>query len=373
VLEAHVIESGKYSEEHRRWYLEAVADAKRKWMVPIEPVPFIIGRDENCNLKLTDNRVSRRHSMISKSANYLWICDLESTNGTFVNQERIKQSELLEPGDIIAIGNHQFSFKGANSKKSSMDEETCCLDLSKELKCLDCLESKLRTLIRDRNVIPHFQPIIRFSDKTVMGYEILGRHNDDELPSNPSELFDMADLLGFASDLSSVFRGVGVEIGRRLPGSPTLFVNTTPAEVYKVDALLESLEGIRGKALSNRIVLEINEKAVNDTKAMSRLRTGLGKLKIGVAYDDFGVGQTRLVELVKYPPDFLKFDKSLITNIHLAPKRCHEMVSTFVKASQQLGIATIAEGIECSNEAETCQKLGFDCAQGFFYGRPSPI
>ncbi len=60
-----MIESEKYSVEHKRWYLEAVVDAKKKWMVPIEPVPFIIGRDETCNLKLTDNRVSRRHSMIN--------------------------------------------------------------------------------------------------------------------------------------------------------------------------------------------------------------------------------------------------------------------------------------------------------------------
>jgi EAL domain-containing protein (putative c-di-GMP-specific phosphodiesterase class I) len=49
------------------------------------------------------------------------------------------------------------------------------------------------------------------------------------------------------------------------------------------------------------------------------------------------------------------------------------MVSTFVKAAQNLGVDTVAEGIECSNEAETCQQLGFNFAQGFFYGRPLPI
>ena len=92
--DVRVIESSKYSVEHKRWYLEAVADAKRKWMAPIEPVPFFIGRDETCNLKLTDNQVSRRHSMISKSGDYLWICDLESTNGTFVNQKKIEQADL---------------------------------------------------------------------------------------------------------------------------------------------------------------------------------------------------------------------------------------------------------------------------------------
>ena len=368
-----MIESGKYSEGHEHWYLEAVADAKRKWMAALEPVPFYIGRDENCNLKLTDSLVSRRHSMISKSGEYLWICDLESTNGTFVNQEKIKQAELLKPGDIISIGNHQFSLKSINSKEPSMDEETCCLDLSKELKCLDCFESKLRSLIHDRNVVPHFQPILRLSDKAAVGYEILGRHVDGDLPSNPSELLDMAEMLGFASELSSVFREVGVEIGRKLPGSPIFFVNTTPLEIYQMNDLLESLDRIHDMAPSNRIVLEINEKAADDKNVLSRLRNDLGKHHTGIAFDDFGVGQTRLVELVKDPPDFLKFDISLIRQIHLAPKRLHQMVSTFVKAAQELDIATIAEGIECPAEAETCQQLGFNFAQGFFYGRPLPI
>ncbi|MGA9235377.1 MAG: EAL domain-containing protein [Desulfobacterales bacterium] len=67
------------------------------------------------------------------------------------------------------------------------------------------------------------------------------------------------------------------------------------------------------------------------------------------------------------------FSNFIIRQIHLPPKRSHQMVSTFVKAAQDLGIATIAEGIECSNEAETCQRLGFNFAQGFFYGRPLPI
>jgi EAL domain-containing protein (putative c-di-GMP-specific phosphodiesterase class I) len=208
---------------------------------------------------------------------------------------------------------------------------------------------------------------------TIVGYEILGRVADEDLPSNPSELLDMAQWIGCASDLSALFREVGVDIGRNLPGSPILFVNSTPSEVYHMDVLLESLEKIHDMAPLNKIVLEINEKAATDTDEMSRLRKGLGKLNIGLAFDDFGVGQTRLVELAKAPPDFLKFDMSLIRQIHLAPKRLHQMVSTFVKAAQNLGVATVAEGIECSNEAETCQQLGFNFAQGFFYGRPLPI
>lgn len=140
-----------------------------------------------------------------------------------------------------------------------------------------------------------------------------------------------------------------------------------------MNVLLESMEKIHNMAVPNNIVLEINEKAAQDTNEMSRLRSSLIDLDIALAFDDFGVGQTRLVELAKVPPDYLKFDISLVRGIHLAPKRLHQMVSTFVRATQDLGISALAEGIECLEEAETCQELGFDLAQGFFYGKPLPL
>jgi EAL domain-containing protein (putative c-di-GMP-specific phosphodiesterase class I) len=364
---------GINAEDKMQWYLEAVADANREWMVAVEPVPFIVGRDEDCNLKLTDKRISRRHSEIRRSGDHLWIRDLGSTNGTFVNQKKIEQAELLEPGDRISIGKYKFSIKYVKLTTNSMAEKTYVMDISQELEYLNSIEPQLRALLSQRNVVPYFQPILRFSDMTVVGYEILGRIAAGDLPSNPSELLELAQWLGYASELSALFREIGVEIGRNLPGSPILFVNTTPMEVHKLDMLMESLEKIHAIAPMNKIVLEINEKATTDTNEMSRLRSGLEKLNMGLAFDDFGAGQTRLVELAKAPPDYLKFDASLIHQIHLAPKRLHQMVSTFVKAAQNLGISTLAEGIECSNEAEACQELGFNYAQGFFYGRPLPI
>ena len=364
---------GNNPEETVKWYLEAVADTDREWMVAVKPLPFIIGRDEDCELKLTAKRISRRHSEIRESGDHLWIRDLESTNGTFVNHKKIEQAELLESGDIISIGDFNFYIKNVESNTTSTMSKTISMDISQELNYLDSMRPKLRALLFERTVIPHFQPIVKFSDMTVTGYEILGRIPNGDLPSNPSELLEMAQCLGYASELSALFRDVGVDIGRNLPGSPILFVNTTPMEVYNMNVLLESLRKIHDMVPSNRIVLEIHEKAITDMNEMSRLRNGLEKLNIGLAFDDFGVGQTRLMELAKAPPDYLKFDASLIQHIHLAPRRLHQMVSTFVKAAQDLGIATIAEGIECSNEAEKCQQFGFNFAQGFFYGRPLPI
>lgn len=356
-----------------QWYLESVADTDREWLVTIDTVPFVIGRDDTCDLKLIDKRISRNHTEIRISGDMLWIHDLKSTNGTYVNHSKIESSELLKPNDIITIGKFRFKVKLVSASKSNIAEETIATTFTKDIKDFSRIEKKLQVLIHERNVIPFFQPIIRFSDMSAIGYEILGRVFDDELPSNPSELLDMAEWLGCSFELSSLFREVGVDVGKNLPQSHLLFINTTQFEILELDSLIASLQRIRDNATSKRIVLEINEKAATGSNEIHQLCEALKNMDMGLAFDDFGVGQTRLVELANTSPDYLKFDISLIRQIHLAPKRLCQMISTFIKVAHDLGIAALAEGIECYEEAEVCQKLGFDLAQGFYFGRPAPI
>jgi EAL domain-containing protein (putative c-di-GMP-specific phosphodiesterase class I) len=363
----------KPKEEQIRWLLELASDTSEKWTIAVEPFPFTVGRDDDCNLALQSKWVSRHHAEIQTSGGLLWIRDLGSTNGTFVNHKLIKESELLEPGDIISFGKSDFCVKSVNAIRSTSAEATASFDSIAELSYIVSLEPLLRRLLRERNVIPHFQPILRFPDMDVIGYEILGRIGEGDLPHDPVELFDVAAYMGCASELSALFREKGVDLGKTLPGSPLLFANTEPAELDRLDVLVESLERTRKMAPSNRIILEISEKAVTRTDEMKQFRDRLADMGIALAFDDFGVGHTRLIELANTPPDFLKFDISLIRHIHLAPKRLHQMVFTFVKAAHDLGIKTLAEGIECHDESETCRQLGFGYAQGYFYGRPSPI
>jgi EAL domain-containing protein (putative c-di-GMP-specific phosphodiesterase class I) len=364
---------GKKEERLPKWFLEQVSTAAGRWMIAIEPFPFIIGRDEDCNLTLQSRWVSRHHAEIRTSGDLLWIRDLGSTNGTFVNHKQILKSELLEPGDVISFGKSEFCIKSVDSVRPALSEVTFSMYPSEELARVASLEPRLRKLLQERTVIPYFQPIISFSNMTIVGFEILGRIGGDELPSDPGELFDVAGYLGCASELSDLFRERGVDLARKLPGSPLLFANTNPVEMEQTNNLVESLQRVRHTGPPNRIVLEISEKAVTNAEGMDQFRDRLADLNIGLAFDDFGVGQVRLIELAKMPPDFLKFDISLIHEIHLAPKRLHQMVLTFVNAAKDLGIATLAEGIECIDESETCRQLGFEYAQGFFHGRPSPI
>lgn len=130
---------------------------------------------------------------------------------------------------------------------------------------------------------------------------------------------------------------------------------------------------VRQLSRDAKIILEIHEAAITDPAEMRTLRAQLRELNIGVAYDDFGAGQTRLSELVEAPPDYLKFDISMIRRIDQAPSERQRMVASLVKMVRELGIAPLAEGIETEAEAITCRELGFSTAQGFYFGAPAPL
>lgn len=70
----------------------------------------VIGRRETCDICLADHGISRKHAVITRSGDRYVISDQSSTNGTYVNGVKISR-RVLEPGDIIEMGNTVFSFK----------------------------------------------------------------------------------------------------------------------------------------------------------------------------------------------------------------------------------------------------------------------
>jgi EAL domain-containing protein (putative c-di-GMP-specific phosphodiesterase class I) len=184
-------------------------------------------------------------------------------------------------------------------------------------------------------------------------------------------MFDAAVKLNLEVQLSQMLRWEGVMQSAEFVTRPHLFLNTHPAEMEK-PGLEDSLRAVRKANSHQPLTLEIHEAAVTDKETMSQLRAAANELNISLAYDDFGSGQARLVELVKVPPDYLKFDISFIRGIHSAPAQHQNLVASLVSMVRDLGIVAIAEGVETAAESETCQQLGFHLGQGFHYGRPAP-
>ncbi len=101
--------------------LAAIAGRLKGSVFPLENPPILIGRETSANLCIADPSVSRRHSQIEKEGDHFVIADLDSLNGTFINDVPVKRRPLRH-GDRVRIGDSQFLFllhEGDAPSKSS--------------------------------------------------------------------------------------------------------------------------------------------------------------------------------------------------------------------------------------------------------------
>jgi len=85
--------------------------ATGKQMGSVIPLPvgkFLVGREEDCHLRPNSDLVSRHHCVFTSDEYSIRLRDLGSTNGTFVNGERIRGQVILKEGDRVVIGKLEF-------------------------------------------------------------------------------------------------------------------------------------------------------------------------------------------------------------------------------------------------------------------------
>jgi len=359
------------SGEVTSWYLETHLDGGRLWRVPIKPLPFRIGRHEGLHLMVPSDAVSGEHAEIRGDLGSLRLCDLGSTNGTFINRERIEGESPLHDADIIHFADFEFRLT-RELRRRGFTRRTSILTETSLPESFVAGTRELAELIRDQAVRPVYQPIVELPDGKIAALEALSRGGHPGLPSEPGPLFRIAASAGLEVELSQVFRiGTLSTLGDR-KNLPPIFLNTHPAE-FKGTELIESLAELRETAPHLDLVVEIHERFLADTHSLERMRDALRDIQIRLAYDDFGVGQARLLELAEVPPDFLKFDASFIRSIHEAPASKRRLLTSLVAAARDLDVITVAEGIETVEELEICVQAGFALAQGFYFYRPAPL
>lgn len=328
------------------------------------PPKVRVGRKPGSELLLSNPTVSGSHAEFILRKDELWLVDLGSTNGTFINGKRITAETQIQEEDLIQFAevplrvrrNHRKMAASTVAGKS--DEQAMAL-------------VQFDRLMEQRLVDPHFQTIIDLINGSTVGYEVLARSTVLGLESCGA-MFDAAARLHMEVDLSRMLRWEGIRRATELPGSPKIFVNTHPLEL-QTDGLLNSMIMVRQLTQQASLVLEIHEAAISDPTQMRELKAQLKELRIELAFDDFGAGQTRLAELTEARPDYLKFDMSLIRDIDKAGPERQKLITSLVNVTLDLGIAPLAEGIETAGEAEVCRQLGFRFAQGFHFGRPASI
>ncbi len=335
--------------------------------IPIDGQRFVIGRKSGSALVLQHRTVSGSHAELVFENGDLYLCDLGSTNGTYLNGNRVNKGESVLVGEEDLIHFAEAPFRVLRQSPTGMTNGTIAENVCDQALAL----VQFDRLMSERLVKPHYQSIVKLGNTEIIGYEVLGRGSVFGLES-VSAMFKAAQQLNLEVELSQLLRWEGIRVGRELSDRPALFVNTHPRELEDIAGLIDSLQKVRSLAGNTQLVLEIHEASVTNPKQMVGLHSALKDLEIQLAYDDFGSGQARLAELIAARPDFVKFDISLIRKLDAADAHRRRMLETLVRMVRDLDIHSLAEGIETAEEALACREIGFDLGQGYYYGRPAP-
>lgn len=366
----------------KAWFLEGRGADGSPVVHAVDRLPFRVGRDPGCDLAVEARGLSRHHAEFrEEQAAGLLLADLGSTNGTWVNRQRLEAPRAVAEGDIIHFGGAEFRLgvetatrMAARTADEADDERTMLVPAGSQKLSSHFVpqEAEFRELLAGKGLSAAVQPIVNALDGSLFAYELLGRCEHPALREPPGYLFDLAGRLKLEAELSAAFRQYGVPAAAPRLGGRRLFVNTHPDETF-TEAFFDGLAALRQLPQPPTLVIEVHETAVMEIERMRELAARLATLGVEFAYDDFGAGASRLNELGEVPPHYVKFDMGLIRGLHLAAPSKRKTVADLVRLVRGLDAVPLAEGVEEEAEAAVCRDMGFELIQGYLTGRPVPV
>ena len=232
------------------------------------------------------------------------------------------------------------------------------------------LARELRDIIRRKRVTTMFQPIVRAKDLTVFGYEILTRGPAHSSFLNSDILFSFARETNLAWDLEAVSLECALRRLRSFDLNGRKFLLNLEAEMFsesefRIHEVVSFFSEHRG-----HFVFELTERAaIEDYQAFRNLLDEFRSKGIEVAIDDAGSGYASLEAIAALAPDYLKITKGLVSTLASEPIK-QDLVKMLVDLAAKINAKTIGEGIETTEEYESCRELGIDLLQGYYLAHP---
>lgn len=235
-----------------------------------------------------------------------------------------------------------------------------------------------------RRAIPHgelsvlFQPIVDLESGLVASVEALLRWTSAELGEvSPAEFIPIAEDSGQIIEIGDwVLAAACRQFAAWLqahPDSPALVsVNLSRVQLGKPDVLLATVEQILDQSglPAGRLQLEVTERDVmRDPAAVLLLMRHLRALGVRLAMDDFGTGTSSLACLRDYPFDVIKIDRAFVGDLD-SNGQVLALVHATMMLIENLGMTSVAEGVETTAQAAILQSVGCRLAQGWLFGPP---
>ena len=239
------------------------------------------------------------------------------------------------------------------------------------------LVSELRRAIENRELSVVYQPIADLRTGRIEGAEALVRW---EHPTRglllPDQFIPMAEHTGLIRPLTLQVLEMAVkdcrtwrDAGHDLSVSVNLSVRGLLDQglPMAIQRILDAAE-----LPHSALTLEVTETAiVTDPERSEAVLSHLSEAGIRIAVDDFGTGYSSLSRLKRLPVSVLKIDRSFVMAMTTDDNDLAIVRST-IELARNLGLQTVAEGVETSSTWDLLAELGCDSSQGYFVGRPMP-
>jgi diguanylate cyclase (GGDEF)-like protein len=238
--------------------------------------------------------------------------------------------------------------------------------------------AELAAAIRAGEMRTVYQPLIDMRTGRPIGAEALVRwqHPVDGL-RGPDQFIGLAEESGLITEIGAlVLNDACRQAARWVAETPDhtdllVTVNLSARQVGDDQIVQQVTAALADSGLEpHRLVLEITETVLmHDRDAAAATLWQLKGLGVRIAIDDFGTGYSSLAYLRRFPIDMLKVAREFVDGLG---RDAHDDVITraIVELANTLGLLTVAEGIETTQQSETVAALGCDIAQGYLFSRP---
>ncbi|KFG89498.1 PAS domain S-box/diguanylate cyclase (GGDEF) domain-containing protein [Sphingobium herbicidovorans NBRC 16415] len=231
-----------------------------------------------------------------------------------------------------------------------------------------------RTALSGGRIEPHYQPKLCFLTHAVAGFEALLRWRSPagkiNSPQAISAALEEPTLASAISEriISSVLDDICAWQREGLPYGHVA-INISAADLSDsgfAERLLGRLH--RSGIPPSRIQVEVRETVFlgRGAEHVDEALQLLSEEGISIALDDFGTGYASLSHLKQFPVDIIKIDQSFIKNIHISPDDT-AIVAALVNLGRNLGVKSVAEGIETPAQHDAVVAMGCNFGQGFLY------
>jgi len=230
---------------------------------------------------------------------------------------------------------------------------------------------ELARLIAEGNVRSVYHPIVRLTDRTVIGHEALTRPVGGVPFDSVEDLFAFAESTPLSMEFEVLCRGAAIRTVGELPDRGLLFLNASARAVEDPQWSSRALDDLLAQngITPHDVVIEITERV--GIEHQDSFQKALGTFKsrgYRVAVDDVGAGHASLKALASIQPDFLKFDVSLVRGIdRSAIKR--GLVDSLRILADRMNARVIAEGVEREEERGVLVDIGVELGQGYLFHR----